>query len=142
MRYKFVFIVLLCGLALIACTSSEVKEKQQQTNYEKQKASLAEQEKENPVAFIVVNSRDKKNIIGQTVVRVKLESKAAVAVYQDIEMQLSFYSKTGTLLEKDTEIAYEVLEPGKTIDFKTKYFAPKGTDSIALKVIAAKVKAN
>ena len=33
-----------------------------------------------------------------------------------------------------------IIEPGKSVDFKTKYFAPKGTDSVAIKVVGAKIK--
>jgi hypothetical protein len=43
------------------------------------------------------------------------------------------------LLEKDNETVFEVIEPGKGADFKTKYFAPKDTDSVAIKIISAKV---
>jgi hypothetical protein len=54
-------------------------------------------------------------------------------------LQLSFFSKTGTLLEKSNETIYDVIAPGKSVDFKTKYFAPKGTDSVGIKVMAAKI---
>jgi hypothetical protein len=59
---------------------------------------------------------------------------------QDVELELSFFSKTGVLLEKDNETVYEMIEPGKSADFKSKYFAPKGTDSVAIKIVGAKVK--
>lgn len=67
-----------------------------------------------------------------------ITNKATVARYKDIDVELAFYSKTGALLEKDHEVIYETISPGTTADFKTKYYAPKGTDSIALKIIAAK----
>ena len=60
--------------------------------------------------------------------------------FKDINIKVSFFSKTGTLLEEDQEVVYETLNPGAGKSFKTKYFAPKGTDSVALKVISAKVE--
>ena len=48
---------------------------------------------------------------------------------------MSFYSKTGTKLDEGIETIYETIPPGETIKFKTKYFAPKGTDSVAIQVL-------
>jgi hypothetical protein len=42
------------------------------------------------------------------------------------------------LLLKEHEVVYEVVGPGSSVNFKTKTYAPKGTDSIAMKVYAAK----
>ena len=56
-----------------------------------------------------------------------------------MDVNLSFYSKTHALLEQDKETIFELLHPGETKDFKTKYFAPKGSDSVALAVLGAKV---
>ena len=41
-------------------------------------------------------------------------------------------------MEEDKETIFETVAPGRSADFKTKYFAPKGTDSVVLKVIGAK----
>jgi len=53
-------------------------------------------------------------------------------------LELSFFSKTGTLLLKTNETVYDKIEPGKSANFKSKEFAPKGADSVAIKVIGAK----
>ena len=55
-----------------------------------------------------------------------------------ISFELSFFSKTGTLLEKDNETVYDEIAPGTSSNFKTKYFAPKGTDSVGIKIVSAK----
>ncbi len=137
---KQIIVAALVLINCVACTGSANKAKDDKATYEKQKISLAEREKANPADFIRVTGHDKKNLIGQTVVKLKLESKAAVAVYKDIEVELAFYSQTGALLEKDSEVVYETLSPGGSASFKTKYFAPKGTDSVALKVLKAKTE--
>ncbi|NCI47515.1 FxLYD domain-containing protein [Sediminibacterium soli] len=115
------------------------KEKEFDTkSYEQVKESLAEKEKNSPAKFLFVESRDRKNLIGQTVVKGTLTNRATVCWYKDVEIHLSFYSKTGVKLDEGLETVYENIAPGKTVRFKTKYFAPKGTDSVAVQVTKAK----
>jgi hypothetical protein len=109
-------------------------------SYEKTKESLREKEEKNPQNFLIISGNDKHNLVGQTVVKAIISNKASVAIYKDVDIQLDFYSKTGTLLETDKETVYEILNPGESKSFKTKYFAPKGTDSVALKILGAKVQ--
>lgn len=125
-------------LFFAACNGSDKKNEVPKDKYEEIKETLAEKEKKTPTRFLVVTGHDKRNLIGQTVVKGSLTNKATVNSYKDVEVELSFYSKTGTLLEKDNETIFETIAPGKTADFKTKYFAPKGTDSVALRVVGAK----
>ena len=128
----------LIGLSLIACKEAKKEESFDKKTYEVVKETLEEKEKKNPTRFIVVNNRDRKNIIGQTVVIVNLTNNATIATYKDIALKLSFYSKTNVKLDEGNETVYETLKRGQTIKFKTKYFAPKGTDSVAVKVMDAK----
>ena len=128
------------GLIAASCNSSDKKitDPKEKEKYEQTKESLAETEKKNPTQFLSVSGHDKHNLIGQTVIKGTLVNNAKVASYKDVNVELAFYSKTGTLLEKDNETVYEVIAPGESNNFKTKYFAPKGTDSVALKVTSAK----
>lgn len=103
------------------------------------KESVEEREKKTPENYLSVSGHDRHNLFGQTVVKGTVTNKATAVSYKDAEVKLDFYSKTGTLLESDNETIYEVLAPGESKNFKTKYFAPKGTDSVALSVTAAKV---
>jgi hypothetical protein len=138
-RMKQYIGISLLVLALAACNSNGGgQEKKEKESYEAAKETLEQKEQKNPALFITVNSRDRHNLIGQTVVKGSLRSTAKVAVYKDIELELAFYSKTGALLEKDTETIYETLQPGGSVGFKSKYFAPKGTDSVAIAVLKAK----
>ncbi len=121
---------------MIACNSENtVKEKE---SYDATKNSLLKKEENDPAAFIIVKGDSKKNIVGQTVVKGTLVNKASVATFKDVNIQLDFYSKTKALLETDKETIFEILNPGESQDFKTKYFAPKGTDSVGLKVLGSK----
>jgi hypothetical protein len=136
---KLTCILFALCILFAACNSKAKEDAAEKDGYEKAKESLEDKEKKNPASFIKVTSKDKHNLIGQTVIKGTVNNNAKICVYKDIELELSFFSKTGVLLEKDIEIIYEVVEPGKSADFKTKYFAPKGTDSVGIKVLAAKV---
>lgn len=136
---KIPLLAIMIIAVLMSCKSKAKKESAERDNYEKAKESLAEREKKSPTAFLKVISKDKHNLIGQTVIKGNVSNSAKVCTYKDVELELSFFSKTGVLLEKDSETVYEVIEPGKSAAFKSKYFAPKGTDSVAIKVLNAKV---
>jgi hypothetical protein len=135
---KYFLLMFTLGVALFACTSTEEKEKKNKDKYEDSKLSLEEVEKQSPLQFLSVAGSDKKNLLGQTVVKGKVSNKAKMVTYKDVDIKLFFYSKTGTLLQEDQEIVYESVAPGATVSFKSKYFSPKGTDSIAMKVVSAK----
>lgn len=134
--FNLISICLLCA----ACNSKAKNEIAEKEDYKKAEETLLAKEKKNPVRFLSVESKDKHNLIGQTVVKGTITSRAKVCVYYDVQLELSFISKTGTLLMKTDETVLEVVEPGKSVDFKTKDFAPKGTDSVAVKITAAKTK--
>ena len=137
---KTATLILILSVILMSCKSKGKTDAAEKDKYEKAKESLEKREKRNPIAFLKVSSKDKHNLIGQTVIKGAVVNDAKVCVYKDVELELSFFSKTGVLLEKDNETVYEVIEPGKSVDFKSKYFAPKGTDSVAIKIVGAKVK--
>jgi len=127
---------------LIFCSCSgdtDINSRLEKETYKITKQQLLKKEQKDPAAFLSISGHNKKNIVGQTVVKGTLINKASVAVFKDVDIKLSFYSKTKTVLETDKETIYEILEPGESKSFKTKYFAPKGTDSVGLQVLDAKV---
>jgi hypothetical protein len=132
------FIIFIAAAALAACNSATKTEEKEKASYEKAKETLEEKEKKNPANFITASCRDRSNLIGQTVMKISLTSKATVAIYKDIELELSFFSKTGALLQKDVTTIYKTLAPGETVTEKEKQYTPKQTDSISLKVLSAK----
>jgi hypothetical protein len=130
-------ILLLFVASMFACKSKE--HKFDTTTYEKAKESLEEKEKKNPEQFLSVTSSDKKNLIGQTVIRGTVHNRASVCTYKDVEVKISFFCKTGVLLEENKETVYEIIPPGNSVKFKSKYFAPKGTGSMVITVLNARV---
>jgi hypothetical protein len=140
MKRHFALIILAVTF-LFACNENDSSQ-QKKESYELTKKELLSKEQKDPTAFISISGHNKKNIVGQTVVRGILTNKASIAVFKDVDIKLSFYSKTKALLETDKETIFDILEPGESKDFKTKYFAPKGTDSVGLQVLGAKVIAH
>jgi hypothetical protein len=122
-------------LLLTACGGGQ---KDADKNYENSKESIEQIEQKNPVKFITVEGEKKKNLIGQTVVNADVHNNAKMVTYKDVDVKISFYSKTGTVLEEDHETVYENIAPGTSVHFKSKFFTPKGTDSISFKVVEAK----
>ncbi len=130
-------LILFLSFFLFSC-SNEKQYEIKGDKYEKTKASLEEIERKDPKRFLTVTGGSKKNLLKQTVIRGKITNNATSVSYKDIAVKLRFYSKTGALLEEDEETIFETIHPGNTEEFKTKYFAPKGTDSVSLTVIGAK----
>lgn len=128
--------ILSMGL-LVSCGEHEGK-REKTDKYEETKETLAQTEQKNPARFITAVANDKKNLLGQTVVKGTITNDAKVVTFKDVELKLSFYSKTGTLLEQDIETIYETIAPGESKTFKSKFFTPKETDSLDVKVMGAK----
>ena len=125
---------------LFGCNSRAKQAAADKESYQKATKMLQEKETRNPATFLTVGSSDKHNIIGQTVIKGTINNNAKICTYKDIQLEFSFFSKTRALLQKEKETVYDLIEPGSSTDFKTKYFAPKGTDSVAIKIVSAKVK--
>lgn len=132
--------LMFSGFSFLACNNDDKTTEKTKDKYEQTKETLEETEKKNPKRFLSVSGHDKKNLVRQTVIKGTISNAAKVVSYKDIDVELSFFSKTGALLEKDHEVIYETIAPGNTVSFKTKYFAPKGTDSVGLKILAAKTE--
>jgi hypothetical protein len=142
MQIKQVFILFgtMATLLFTACSNS-AKEKNAAAAYKQAEETLFEKEQKSPASFLLVSSTDKHNLIGQTVVKGTIANTARMCVYFDMEIELSYLSKTGTLLMKQNETIYETVTPGNKVKFKAKEFAPKNTDKVLLKIVSAKTKA-
>ena len=138
---KIIPALIVLSVVFASCGGDEkAEEAKSKDKYEQTKETLEQTEKKNPKRFLTVEGSDRKNLIGQRVIKGTISNKATVASYKDIDIELSFYSETGALLEKDHEVIYETITAGNSTNFKTKYFAPKGTDSVVMKIAGAKVE--
>jgi major membrane immunogen (membrane-anchored lipoprotein) len=129
-------VLMIIALLFTACNSSD--KSVDNDKYEQSKETLKETESKNPRRFLTVKARDRKNLIGEKVVKGVVTNNAKVAAFKDVEIEISYYSKTGAFLMSSTDKVYDVILPGKSADFKNREFAPKGTDSVAVKILSAK----
>ncbi len=136
MKYFFSILVLIF---FFSCGSSEIQSEAE--TYEKAKESLSDKEKNNPLKFLNVTGDDKKNLIGQTVISGTVINSATVIAYKDIRIKMLSY-KDGKMVEEHEDVIDDIVKPGSTKSFKTRYRLPKGTDSIALSVMSAAVADN
>jgi hypothetical protein len=126
-------------LFLVACDDKGKKQDSKSDSYETSKMTISEIESKNPKKFLKIEGKNKHNLIGQTVVKGKISNTATIVDYKDVTIKISFFSKTGTLLEEDEETIYNEVKPGETMEFKSKFYAPKGSSDVKLNVINAKV---
>ena len=130
---------LLSAIALmfiVSCNDQKNGDKSKDP-YKSSKLTIEQIEQQNPLRFLEVVGKDKHNLIGQTVVKGEITNKATVVTYKDISVSIKFFSKTGAVLEEDEEVIYEEVKPGSNINFKSKFFAPKGTEEVKMKIIKA-----
>jgi major membrane immunogen (membrane-anchored lipoprotein) len=136
---KRLTVIVLAALFLnTSCNSGDKSTDAKKDKYEATKETLAETEKKNPLRFLSVTSKDKKNLLKQTVTKGEIKNNASVAVFKDVAYKIMYYSETGTLLAESADTEYSKIAPGKTVSFKTKEWAPKGTDSVVIKIVSAK----
>lgn len=121
---------------IFSCNDQDTASKSKDP-YKSSKLTIQQIEQQNPLRFLEVVGKDKHNLIGQTVVKAEIANKATVVTYKDISVSIKFISKTGIVLEEDEEVIYEEVKPGTNINFKSKFFAPKGTDDVKMKITKA-----
>ena len=87
---KLTGIALASLLLISACNNTESSIASEKEKYQHAKETLGEKEKRNPPNFLLVDSRNKHNLIGQTVVKGTVRNIAKVCTYKDVELEFSF----------------------------------------------------
>ncbi len=133
--------LILLSFVFAACGGDDKNgNEKSKDKYEQTKETMEQTEKKNPKRFLTVEGNDRKNLMRQTVIKGTITNNATVASFKDIDVELSFYSETGALLLRDHEVVYKVIAPNSSENFKYKTYAPKGSDSVAMKIISAKTE--
>lgn len=133
---KPVFALAIVSLLILSCNQAANKERPS-AQYENKKASLADMERENPMKFLKVNGDSHVNLINKEVVEGTISNQATLAAFKDIEVQVIFKDKGGSVIEKDTRVVNDVVRPNTTVDFKLKMKKPKGVASVTLDITGA-----
>ena len=108
-------------------------------SYENAKDKIEQKERVNYKKFLSINSKSWINLIDETVIEGDIKSTATVAKYKDISLVINFYSKTDTKVGSETRVIYEFLNPGQSLHFKEKMYAPNGTKKLNVSIKHAKV---
>ena len=110
---------LFVSVLLVSCGSEPKSE-------EELKADLQTQECTNAVELVSGNLTYEpiyKNILFKKVKGLKLDcklnSKATVATFKDVKVEVRFLTKTGSLLFSDSLVVYEFLKPGGSVSYQT-----------------------
>lgn len=124
-------------LGLTNCNSSSSDGYDTGSSYEETKMTLEEKEKQSPISFLSTDGTYRVNLIGEWVLEGNISNSATIATYKDVILEISFYSKTNTLLGTEQEAVYEYFPAGQKKAFKIKTYGYKGTKSIGWNIIGA-----
>lgn len=102
-----------------------------------QKQVTTEKEKLNPSNFIKNYASIRSNVMGKKVIHGNLTNTASFAVFKDVTLRINFLSNSNKDLGSKEFTFYEILNPGQTIPFRCKTFAPDSTSQFAINVIKA-----
>lgn len=136
MRYTRPIALIAFFFVCLSCGSG--RENVDPQTYQHYKKTLAEEEKENPLSFLSVTGDNKKNLVGQTVIHGKILNRGTIVSYKDVRIKMLCY-KNEKLVEEHEDVVHDIIKPNSTINFKTRYRLPKGTDSVALSVMHAAI---
>ena len=107
--------------------------------YEEKKTSLESMEKDSPLKFLKVKGDFHGNFVNQTVIEGEITNSATLVSYKDLQLQVVFRDKHGSVIEKQKEQLEEVIKPGSTQDFKIKIGHVKGANSLSVDITGAVV---
>ena len=103
------------------------------------RAQLKAKESLHPTEFLAGEISFHDNLIGQSVIRGHVGNSATAATFKDIELTITYLSKTGAPISNEIFTVYEVIRPGQSASFKFKTRSPKGTKDAEMVVSGAKV---
>lgn len=108
--------------------------------YEEKVLTVEETEMSQPKRFLVADGTYNRNFWGTKVkLQGKITSKATVAKFKDPVVQVTFFSKTKTILKSEEYTIYELIAPGKTINFMLKLEISKEVETVGWEVIDAQL---
>jgi hypothetical protein len=127
-------IISMVSVALLYACSSKSPEAQ----YEEQKVSIEMTEKNQPATFLTSDGTYREALFSsKEVLEGSISSKATVAVYKNIVLQVTCYDGNKQELGKQQITVFKTVGPGQTVQFKEKINVPDGTSSAGWDVLSA-----
>jgi hypothetical protein len=79
----------------------------------------------------------KKKLLGQFVVEGTIHNNSNTNTYKNIEIQIEFLSNTGEVIDHESKVLYEFVNPGKSLQFKVKAGVPKSANDFSISITDA-----
>lgn len=134
---KYVVIPTFAAIVFASCGSNTASTQHPSAKYEEKKASMEEMERDSPLKFLKVSGSSHGNLVNQTVVEGEIRNKATLITYKNIQLQITFLDKEGSVIEKQKESLDVEVKPGESEDFKIKTGHVKGTNSVTFDIVSA-----
>lgn len=96
-------------------------------------------EQGHPADFITITIDPKKNLFGESVIEGNLENEATETAYKDFELMIYWQDEVGAVMDSAAEVVFEGLDPGESVDFRTKRMGPRKSRAIQVKLRSAQV---
>lgn len=128
--------ILITFLALSSCESNmpEIND----TNYYDALRKLEQYEKGRPKLFLEADGRYSENFWGDKFdISVEISNDAKLATYKDVEIRVTYYSKTNSILGTNDYTLYEVIPPQKITKARMKIDNYRDVESIGWQVVGA-----
>ena len=132
---KNIFALALLFIFLSACNSANNQHPSVQ--YEEKKTSLKEIETSSPLKFLKVKGSFRGNLVNQTVVEGEIINNATLVTYKDIQLQIIFRDKEGSVIEKQKQVLDETIKPNSTSNFKIKMSHVKEANTVSVDITGA-----
>jgi hypothetical protein len=130
-------IICVITVALFYACSNKSSEGQ----YEEQKMSIEMTEKNQPASFLTSDGTYREALFSsKEVLEGSISSKATVAVYKNVVLQVTCSDGNRQELGKQQITIFKTVAPGQTIQFKEKINVPDGTSAVGWEVLSAEAE--
>lgn len=127
-------IIYMVSIALFFACSNKSPEAQ----YEEQKVSIETMERNQPASFLSSDGTYREALFSnKEVLQGTISSKATVAIYKNIVLEVTCYDENKRELGKQQITIFETVAPGQTIQFREKINVPDGTSAMGWNVLNA-----
>ncbi|HYF32607.1 MAG TPA: hypothetical protein VD993_15890 [Chitinophagaceae bacterium] len=97
----------------------------------------APKETPNPIRYLTKSIKTHKNFVGRSVIEGSITNKSPNTIFKDAVLDVSYISKTGSVISTQRFVVYEIIKPGKKVNFKFKTKSPMGTKSYETDLVTA-----
>ena len=129
---KQIFLATIISVLFFSCSGN--------SGYDNKVESVQQHEQNNPKQFLTLKADYKKNLAGKFILEGSISNAAKLTNYKDVEIAVTYFSKTKSKIEDNKIIIYENVPSGGQTDFKQKLDTPEGTESLAFSLSGASVQ--